>query len=165
MKRRLIISLSLLASTAAADIPRLPKGVTDKVFPTRNLKAPPIVNLGVARHWDFDDGTLQGFTAEDATGGTSPTGAFANQPTFGDNVSAKRALDTASLQLPPNPCAGLALDELTTCEYGKGIVYTYLNRLRYDLSRMRSDLDAIGGGYWDTPFPIGKQGLYWIRSA
>ena len=115
------------------------------------------------RHWDFEDGTLQGFQHENAPG-NGATGAFHNQPTFGDNVSTARALNTRNLLIPPNPCTGLVLDEATTCESNEGATFYYLNRLRDDFNRLRSNLDSIGGSYSNTVFPIGKQGLYWIGS-
>lgn len=169
MKRpSLVLSTLVLALTAigpeSTAQPRLPSSAQDKIFPDRKLPVTPgNIKLVQPRHWDFEDGTLQGFTAEDIPG--LATGAFRDQPTFGDNVRASRALDTSSVRLPANPCAGLVLDELTTCTFGRGAVFGYLDRLRNDLRRMRADLDAIGGGYWDTPFPIGKQGLYWIGTA
>ncbi|WP_323846593.1 hypothetical protein [Microbulbifer magnicolonia] len=112
-------------------------------------------------HWDFEDGTLQGFRHEDATGGGA-TGAFHGQPTFGDNVSSARALNTASMRLPENPCAGLVLDAATECEFNQGSTHYYLKQLRNDLNRLSADLQRVGGGYANTAFPIGKEGLYWI---
>jgi hypothetical protein len=66
--------------------------------------------------WDFEDGTLQGWKPLNGT-------AFDYQPTYGNNVSAERALAGSS-----------ELDSL----------------------------NKIGGDYWKGPYPIGKQGRYWI---
>ncbi|MDQ1920274.1 membrane dipeptidase [Massilia pseudoviolaceinigra] len=121
------------------------------------------ISRQLPRHWDFEDGTLQGFTFE-AVGGSTGS-AFHNQPTFGDNVSSRRALNTASLRLPPDPCAGLVLDEAITCEFGAGAQLSYLKRLNADFTRLRNSLATVGGSYADAPFPIGKKGLYWLGTA
>ncbi len=66
---------------------------------------------------------------------TSAAGmAFSDQPTYGDNVAAGRVLQTQAS--PLHPQSGSLLD----------------------------DLNAIGGDYWQTPYPIGHQGNYWIGS-
>ena len=152
----------VVASTGGPVINPLPGRSFDPRRPT-----PPQVrgNLqtAVGQHWDFEDGTLQGFQHEDAPGARWP-GAFYSQPTFGSNVSAARALSTADLRLPNNPCQGLNFEEVQHCEAGPGAIYGYLSRLRRDLNRMRTDHRSIGGNYWVTPFPIGQQGLYWIGS-
>ncbi|MEO8551405.1 MAG: membrane dipeptidase, partial [Kofleriaceae bacterium] len=77
--------------------------------------------------WDFETGGLG-----DNTFGywTASGSAFANQPTFGDNVAAWRVLQTTPSQL--------------------GAI------------SMLDDLNAIGGDYWQTPYPIGHQGLFWL---
>ncbi|MDM5179506.1 membrane dipeptidase [Massilia sp. DJPM01] len=135
--------------------------------PPDKLPGQPEARIDIARqkprHWDFEDGTLQGFTFESVMGVTGS--AFHNQPTFGDNVSSKRALDTASLRLPPEPCAGLVLDEASTCEFGAGAQLSYLTRLNADFTRLRNNLATVGGSYANTPFPIGKKGLYWLGTA
>lgn len=76
--------------------------------------------------WDFETGGLTG------TGWTTSGSAFANQPTWGDNVAAWRTLQTQGS--PLHPTSGTLLD----------------------------DLNAIGGDYWNSPYPIGHQGSSWV---
>lgn len=164
MIRLTIIFVVLAVAMSALAQPRLPPNLPLEQGPVLPGRLPQVDLSGLLpKHWDFEDGTLQGFVSEDIAGSTA--GAFRNQPTFGDNVSTRRALDVASAQLPADPCAGLVLDALTTCQYAEGNVFEYLTRLRHDLQQLRTDLDVIGGSYWNTPFPIGKQGLFWIGSA
>lgn len=113
------------------------------------------------RRWDFEDGTLQGFVAQPIAGATVGN-AFTGQPTFGENVSLPRALNTSGIKLPVNPCAGLVLDEATTCAFGPGVVFEYYSALRRDFDQLRDDLMQVGGDFSAGPFPIGKQGNYWI---
>jgi hypothetical protein len=152
------------AQTATVDPARLTGGAAASLRPSARKETKlrtDLVGQG-ARHWDFEDGTLQGFRREDLPGAVAENNTFRNQPTLGHNVKATRALNTAGLRLPANPCAGLVLDAATTCEFGAGATYYYLARLRGDLDRLRTDLAVVGGDYWDVPFPIGTQGLYWI---
>jgi len=167
MRTLVIIALASLATSAGAQpapVGRLPpvKRPNNVVFPGRihvQIDASSIL----PKHWDFEDGTLQGFVPEDIPPFAS--GAFANQPTLGDNISAARALDVTAARIPADPCAGLVLDARLVCEQGPGAVPEYLQQLRTDLANLRANLDTLGGTYWNTPFPIGKQGNFWIGSA
>ncbi|MDB4958236.1 MAG: peptidase [Myxococcales bacterium] len=78
--------------------------------------------------WDFETGLRDaGFG-----GWTVSGGAFKAQPTFGDNVTAWRVLQTQAS--PLHPQSGTVLD----------------------------DFNRLGGDYWQTAYPIGHQGNYWI---
>jgi microsomal dipeptidase-like Zn-dependent dipeptidase len=176
--RPLVSALAILSSACSSDVPvetRELGGDSEALIATpvgRDLgrEELPIDGLPdfsrfLPRRWDFEDGTLQGFVHEEVPAAEYAAGAFYNQPTFGDNVSAARALDTDDMTLPADPCAGLVLDERTTCEYGAGNVHMYLRTLQRDLTAVRAGLSGVGGDFWHAPFPIGKQGLYWIGSA
>lgn len=127
---------------------------------TRPIDREFIIDLGPQEtRWDFEDGTLHGFTYEPIAGRQN---AFEGQPTLGENVSASRAMNTSGMRMPADPCEGLVLDELTTCEFERGSIPTYYRALRRNLDRFRADLAVIGGNFADGPFPIGKQGKYWI---
>jgi hypothetical protein len=86
--KRAALAFLFVASAAHAQV-RLPAGA-DKMFPDRPLiktTVPLDVKVLLPVHWDFENATLQGFTPVD--------NAFKRQPTYGNNVSTKRALDVA----------------------------------------------------------------------
>lgn len=156
-----LLSVGLAHAQAVTTVPSSKlKPIAGPLAPPRTNITPPKLKIALPKHWDFEDGTLQGFQVTDGSGN-----AFNGQPTFGNNVRASRALDTSHARLPANPCAGLVLDERTTCEYGKGATYGYLVALKNDLGRLHDDLIGIGGSYWDTAFPIGNQGQYWLGTG
>jgi microsomal dipeptidase-like Zn-dependent dipeptidase len=93
----------------------------DQAFCTKSFPIP------TTQCWDFENGLADaGFGAWTVTGT-----AFNNQPTFGDNVTAERVLQTQPSALHP----------------GKTVL---------------DDMNALGGDFWRTGYPIGHQGDFWI---
>ena len=94
----------------------------------------PLPGAGMDIVFDFEDG------ATALSNWTVSGSAFANQPTYGDNVRVSRARRTAETIVDGPEQA----------------------QIRNTLLALSEGLAVVGGDYWDTAFPIGHQGDYWI---